>query len=72
MPKAKLIALQRYPNGKLDEVEFERVDGKLVYDIEIETSDKDIKLIIDAITGEVLHEEEDDDDGIFSGWFNLK
>jgi hypothetical protein len=68
MAKAKSIALKRYPGGEIDEVELERVDGQLIYDIEIETADKDMKLILDAYTGEVLHEE-DDDDGLFSDWF---
>jgi uncharacterized membrane protein YkoI len=69
LSKAKSIAMERYPGGEIDEVELERVDGQLIYDIEIETSEKDMKLILDAFTGEVLHEEEDDDDGLFSGWF---
>ena len=49
----------RYP-GRLLEVELEREEGRLVYEIELVTEDGEyIEVLVDAETGEVLGREHD-------------
>jgi len=63
---AKKIALQRVP-GKITDQELEKEHGRLQYAFEIHTAEgKEFDVEIDAITGEVLQaepEDDDDDDG---------
>jgi uncharacterized membrane protein YkoI len=61
---AKLIALGRVP-GKVMDAEFEKEHGRLQYAFDILGTDgKTYDVEIDAITGEVIQAElEDDDDG---------
>jgi uncharacterized membrane protein YkoI len=63
---AKLIALGRVP-GKVMDAEFEKERGRLQYAFDILGTDgKTYDVEIDAITGEVLQaelEDDDDDDG---------
>lgn len=57
------IAKKEAP-GKLEDIELERENGKLVYEVEIENfengDDEDVTVYIDAITGKVLFVEWDD------------
>ncbi len=57
------IAKKEVP-GKLEDIELERENGKLVYEVEIENfqngDDEDVTVYIDAITGKVLYVEWDD------------
>lgn len=57
------IAKKEVP-GKLEDIELERENGKLVYEVEIENfqngDDEDVTISIDAITGKVLYVEWDD------------
>ena len=60
---ASLLATldQRYPQGRVLEVELERDDGLLVYEIELLTRDQVVREIeMDARTGQVLDDERDD------------
>jgi len=52
---------QRYPQGRVLEVELERDDGLLIYEIELLTRDQVVREIeIDARTGDILDDERDD------------
>ncbi|WP_216829717.1 PepSY domain-containing protein [Alkalihalobacterium elongatum] len=61
--QAKEIALNEV-SGKIDEIELERENGVLIYEVEIETEqyddDDEATVYIDAITGKVLYVEWDD------------
>lgn len=59
--KAEQIALKKVP-GKTHEIELELEDGKLVYSVEIEGTDGITEVSIDAISGDVIKVEKDDDD----------
>lgn len=54
------IALNEFP-GEVDDVDLEREDGRLIYEIEIERGDKEAEIEIDAYTGEVILIEIDED-----------
>ncbi len=63
--KAKSIALSQY-NGTIIEVELDDDDGKKYYEIEMTTTSEEVKMEIDAYTGEIISiskDELDDDDG---------
>ncbi|MDP2896386.1 MAG: hypothetical protein Q8Q12_07480 [bacterium] len=54
------------PGAKIEEIEKELEDGKIIYDIELEVGDKDIELEI-AEDGTLLEKEvavDDDDEGV--------
>lgn len=53
------IALAKFP-GKVEKVELDDDDGRLIYEIEIENGDKEAKFDIDAKTGKILKFEIDD------------
>lgn len=55
------IALKEFP-GKATEVELDEDDGRLLYEIEIESSKGEAEMEIDAYTGEILAIEIDLDD----------
>jgi uncharacterized membrane protein YkoI len=61
--EAKDIALKEV-SGKIDDIELERENGQLVYEVEIETEqhgdDDDVTVYVDAVTGKVLYVEWDD------------
>ncbi|OLO37957.1 hypothetical protein BTR23_12405 [Alkalihalophilus pseudofirmus] len=62
--KAKEIALNEV-QGIIDDIELERENGSLIYEIEIETDghygdDDEATVFIDALTGKVLYVEWDD------------
>lgn len=62
--EAKKIALSEVP-GSIDDVDKEESDGSFVYEVEIETNEGDVEVVIQAFTGEVLSvtfEDDDDDD----------
>ncbi|TVX89416.1 PepSY domain-containing protein [Paenibacillus agilis] len=64
---AKQIAKQVYNGGKIDEIELEKKNGRLVYHVEFENrKDKEDEIYIDADTGSVTFEKDfksnDDDD----------
>lgn len=63
MEEAKAIALKRVDGSILDE-ELEKENGRLQYAFDIRAADgKIFDVEIDAMTGEVLQVEEDDEDG---------
>ena len=53
--EAKRIALSHVA-GKVEDVELDEEDGRLIYEIEIEVESEDVdaEVLIDAITGEVM------------------
>jgi len=61
--EAKGIAKKEVP-GELEDIELERENGKLVYEVEIKNhqngDDDDVTVYVDAITGKVLFVEWDD------------
>ena len=61
--EAKGIAKKEVP-GELEDIELERENGKLVYEVEIKNhqngDDDDVTVYVDAITGKVLYVEWDD------------
>ncbi|WP_404447175.1 PepSY domain-containing protein [Sutcliffiella horikoshii] len=61
--EAKGIAKKEVP-GELEDIELERENGKLVYEVEINNhqngDDDDVTVYVDAITGKVLYVEWDD------------
>ncbi|WP_404430382.1 PepSY domain-containing protein [Sutcliffiella horikoshii] len=61
--EAKGIAKKEVP-GELEDIELERENGKLVYEVEIKNhqngDDDDLTVYVDAITGKVLYVEWDD------------
>lgn len=57
--KAIEIALQKQA-GQVTEVELDEDDGKLIYEIEIETKKGEVEIEIDAKTGKILKVEFDD------------
>lgn len=57
--RAVQIALAKFP-GKVEEVELDDDDGRLIYEIEIENGDKEAEFDIDAKTGKILKFEIDD------------
>lgn len=62
--QAIAIALAEFP-GEVEEVELEREDGILIYEVEIETADGgETEVEIDANSGEIIEVslEDDDDD----------
>lgn len=59
---AKEIAINEF-GGKLKKIELEKEGGRFVYDIElVHENNDDIDLDINAVTGEILKVERDDDD----------
>lgn len=59
--EAMEIALSEQ-DGYVDDIELETDDGYTYYEVEIENGNEDYDLYIDAITGDVLKVEKDDDD----------
>ncbi|PRO65957.1 PepSY domain-containing protein [Alkalicoccus urumqiensis] len=57
--EAGAIALEEFP-GTIDDIDRGEEDGRLVYEIEIESGDRDADIWIDAYTGEVLRVEIDE------------
>lgn len=55
------IALDQF-SGEIDEIELEKEDGRLIYEIEIENGDEEAEIEIDAYTGEVLVVSIEEDD----------
>ncbi|MDY0410441.1 PepSY domain-containing protein [Virgibacillus soli] len=51
--EATEIALKEFP-GYVTEVELDEDDGRLIYEIEIKSGDKEAEFEIDAITGKIL------------------
>lgn len=58
--EAKRIALNTFA-GEIEDVDLERENGRLIYEIEIERGDKEADIEIDAYTGEVIVIEIDED-----------
>lgn len=59
--QAAEIAVKKY-GGKVTEIERDREDGKLIYEIEVRTSKGEVELDMDAYTGAILEVDYDDDD----------
>ncbi|CAG9622066.1 PepSY domain-containing protein [Sutcliffiella rhizosphaerae] len=60
--EAEEVALNEV-NGVIDDIELDRENGKLVYEVEIDTNqgdDDDVTVYVDAVTGKVLYVEWDD------------
>ena len=53
-------ALEKYPSGKIKEVELEKQDDKLVYDVKVLDGTTFHKLTIDANTGEITNDQTKD------------
>lgn len=51
--KAKQIAQKQF-NGKVEEAELDNDDGRLIYEVEMVSNEKEAEIAIDAYTGEVL------------------
>ncbi len=47
-------------NGKLEEIELDDDDGRVIYEIELKNGDREAEFDIDAVTGEILDMELDD------------
>ena len=65
--KARALALARVPAGRVVDAELEEEDGRLIYsyDVELDGQPGTMDVEIDAMTGEVLsveHEDEEDSD----------
>lgn len=58
--EAKKIALKAFP-GEIDDIDLDKEDGRLVYEIEIEREDQEAEILIDAYTGEIIIMEIDED-----------
>ena len=57
------IVMGLYPDGRLIDTELEDRYGKLVYSLEVHSSDgRQWDVDLDAVTGEVLQNREDNDD----------
>jgi len=55
------LVQQRYPEARLLEAELESEDGKLIYELEVLTTKGNVReLELDASTGAVLKDEEED------------
>src|SRR5699024_8591854 len=54
------IALSEY-DGYIESIELEKDDGYVYYEVEIENEDAEYELDIDAMTGEILKVDEDED-----------
>ncbi|PAV30690.1 hypothetical protein CIL05_06200 [Virgibacillus profundi] len=64
--KAKSIALNQF-SGNIEEIELDRDDGRLIYEVEIKNGNKEAEIEIDAYTGKVIlvdidTDDDDDDD----------
>ena len=55
------IALKAQP-GTIEEIELERKDGKVVFEVEVKTDKGEVEVLVDATSGQVLAMEADDDD----------
>lgn len=63
MPLSRILAVvEREVGGRVIEIDFDRDDGRYVYDIEVVSSDgRLVELKIDAATGAVLERDYEDD-----------
>lgn len=55
------LALKAQP-GVIEEISLERENNKVVFEVEMQTTNGDIEIVLDADTGAVLSIEEDDRD----------
>jgi uncharacterized membrane protein YkoI len=53
------LALKAQP-GVIEEISLERENNKVVFEVEMQTANGDIEIVLDADTGAVLSIEEDD------------
>lgn len=58
--QAARIALQAVGSGTIEDIELDEDDGKLIYEVEIETTYGEAEVEIDAYSGKVLEVEYDD------------
>src|SRR5690606_31020132 len=58
--EAKNIALKK-AGGKVEEIELEKENNKLIYEIEVENGQYEYEFRIDAVTGKILSMERDQD-----------
>src|SRR5699024_3929173 len=61
LDEAATIALAEY-DGYIDSIELEKENGDVYYEVEIENQDVEYELDIDAVSGDILKVEEDDND----------
>lgn len=52
---------KQWPEGKLKEVSFEKEDGRYVYELDGESDSKEYSLKLDATSGEILGQKEEND-----------
>ncbi|ARK29133.1 PepSY domain-containing protein [Halalkalibacter krulwichiae] len=57
--RASEIALDFLGNGIVDEVELEKKQGRLVYEVDIDTEIEDGDIYVDAMTEEILYVDDD-------------
>ncbi len=55
-----IVIAEQHAGGEAVEAELDREDGRLVYDVDVETADGDVEVIIDPVTGDVLSMGPDD------------
>lgn len=60
MNEAIAIAMNKQ-SGHIEEAELDEDDGRLLYEIEIETANGEVEIDIDAVSGKILKVERDDD-----------
>ncbi|WP_449537521.1 PepSY domain-containing protein [Ferdinandcohnia sp. Marseille-Q9671] len=61
--KAKEIAAREVKNKQIEDIDLERKNGELFYEIEFEGAhDDDADVVVNATTGEVVRVDDDDDD----------
>ncbi|WP_416148462.1 PepSY domain-containing protein [Salipaludibacillus sp. HK11] len=53
--EAEEIALNHVGKGYIDDIELERENGRLLFEVEVEYGDNDFDVYIDAVTGEVMY-----------------
>lgn len=61
MEEAKTIALREF-DGRIEELELDEDDGRLVYEIELGDGNREAELEIDAKTGEIVELDMEHDD----------
>ncbi|MCM3740459.1 PepSY domain-containing protein [Oceanobacillus luteolus] len=59
--EVKQIALQKF-DGKVTDIELDEDDGRLIYEMELKNEKQEADIDIDAVTGEIVEFDIDEDD----------